>query len=388
MNKYLNIARFASQDLKRNYALFFYNGFVLMLIAFLVGASVSFSASLSRETEQITKNMPQVWVQQLQGGRLVPLHDSVRQGVRQMRGIKAVWPRLWGFYADEMSNSVFCLMSLDSMSAAWPYLKLSNPAPQLLNDSSCVAGSGFLRSSGLDLGDFLSMGNQQKQKKNYQIVGKFDTEADILTHNILFLSQKSLRSLWQMPDSVYTDLGICMHNEAEADNLARKIAAQYPYLRVFTSEAIRSSYTAIWGWRGGVVIYGVIPALLCFLVLAWARLSGSSKSDYFGAALLKGLGWTIREVIGLKLMQHGYVGLLAVGTGLLMAYLHNTWLDAVFLRPLLVGRSQIYPDFSVYFDMSIGDVLTVLCFTLVPYLAISLVPIWRLAVVPPAEALR
>ncbi|TAF31645.1 MAG: FtsX-like permease family protein [Cytophagales bacterium] len=388
MNRLLNICVFASQDLNRNRALFFYNAFVLLLIAFLVGGAVSFSSSLSNESRTLSASMPQVWVQQLQAGRMVGLPDSIRTDVLSMRGIQAVWPRLWGYHADEVSNAVFCLMSLDSLQEAWPYIRLLPNSSALLQDSTCLVGKGFLQASGLELGDYLSLPDYKKNKKAFKIIGAFDAEADIFTKNTIFLSANSLRLLWNWPDSLHTDLGVKLYNDLEANNFAKKIAERYPSVRVFTSEALKSSYTAIWGWRGGVVIYGVLPALLCFLVLAWGRISNSSKQEFYGTALLKGLGWSIRDVMLLKLLQHGYVATLSVGLGLLLAYLHNTYFNAALLRPILVGRSSVYPDFDIEFSMGLGDIAVVLCFTLLPYLMVCVVPVWRLAVLSPAEALR
>ena len=75
-----------------------------------------------------------------------------------------------------------------------------------------------------------------------------------------------------------------------------------------------------------------------------------------------------------------------IGTSL--AYVHILWLEGSFFKPLMLGWSVIRPPIAISPVFHFSDALLLLSFSVVPYLAATVIPSWRCAIVPPDAAVK
>ncbi len=144
----------------------------------------------------------------------------------------------------------------------------------------------------------------------------------------------------------------------------------------------------MFGWRGGIFIFGALISLLAFLILAWDRASGLSKQDQQELGILKGIGWDIGDVLALKFWEGIIIALTATLSGMLLAVMHIFLFNAVLIKPFFIGWSVLFPPYKIPLYTSIGDLLLVLVISVVPYLAATLLPAWKGAVTDPAEVMQ
>lgn len=363
---------------------------LLMLIYALVvsfyASVIFFTSSLREETKHVLHHTPELWVQRIVGGRLAPAPLHWQDSLARWRGVNQVIPRIWGYYFDAPTGAVCTLMGSDSLITGLEMVQ--SLTKHKLKDHEVLLGTGLLDLRGLRLGESITLYTPDNTLKSFTIAGIFKSKSDLLSKDLLIISPASARKMLALPTDEVTDFAVTVYNHLEVNNIGKKIDNQLPQVRVVTNEQLQATYQALFGWRGGILVYGSLMAFFAFLVLAWERASGLSEQEHKELAILKAVGWQIHEVLTIKLYEGLIISLTATLCGVLVAYIHVFAFNATVLRPFLVGWSVVYPDFKLMPVVYWGDWLNIMALSIVPYLASTLIPAWRGAITDPAEIMR
>jgi ABC-type lipoprotein release transport system permease subunit len=369
---------------------------LIVIYALVVGfyaSVVFFTSSLKTETSQTLQDLPPLWVQQLQGGRLVPMSVSLQDSISKIRGIKKVYPRYWGYFFDDATGAVLTVMGSDFPNEEIGFLQFKENYNQKENSkentkNGVLVGTGILETRNLQLGDFLSLNDINGKKVSYEIVGSFGAKSDLLTKDLIILPIKESLKIIGLQDSLCTDIAVEIYNPEEIDNIGKKIDTLFPSLRVVTLAQLSSTYQTLFSWRGGIFIYGSLLSVLAFLLLMWERASGLSSNEKKELGILKAIGWQINDVLFLKLTEGAILSITATLLGIVLAYIHVFVFNSPILKPFLVGWSVLYPAYDLQPFVSFGDILSVFSLSVVPYLTATLFPAWRGATTEAADAMR
>lgn len=369
---------------------------LIVIYALVVGfyaSVVFFTSSLKTETSQTLQDLPPLWVQHLQGGRLVPMSVSLQDSISKIRGIKKVFPRYWGYFFDDATGAVLTVMGSDFPNKEIGFLEFKDNYNKQENNkkntqNGVLVGTGILETRNLQLGDFLSLNDANGKKVSYEIVGAFGAKSDLLTKDLIILPIKEAQKIIGLQDSLCTDIAVEIYNPEEIENIGKKIDARFPSLRVVTLSQLSSTYQTLFSWRGGIFIYGSLLSVLAFLLLMWERASGLSSNEKKELGILKAIGWQINDVLFLKLTEGAILSITATLLGIVLAYIHVFVFNSPILKPFLVGWSVLYPAYDLQPFVSLGDVLSIFSLSVVPYLAATLFPAWRGATTEAADAMR
>lgn len=360
---------------------------ILILVYALVVAFYSsiifFTTSLRYETQAVLQNIPELWVQQIAGGRLVPMQNTFVDSLQNIRGIKKVVPRIWGYNFDSPTGAVFTVMGSDTLLDGLQMLKTTQKTK--LNDAQAIVGTGFLEMRGLQLGENVTLLDNKGKIHSFQIVGSFTANSDLLTKDLIILSPKSAREILGLKADEMTDVSLQIFNPAEVENIARKIDKSFAGIRVVSATQLRATYEALFGWRGGIFIYGAMMSLFAFLILLFERAGGLNQTERKELGILKALGWQISDVLWVKFWEGFVISVTATLLGILIAYLHVFVWEAPLLKPFLIGWSVLYPAYKLEVVMDLGSLLNIFALSVIPYFAATLIPAWRGAITDPAE---
>jgi ABC-type lipoprotein release transport system permease subunit len=368
--------------------------FLVIIYAFVVAfyaSVVFFTSSLKNETLGTLQNLPEVWIQKIMGGRLVPMEMGLVDSLQNIRGTKSVYPRVWGYNFDEATGAIFTVMGTDTSLVGMDFLEtetFKNNKSKQLNDKSALVGTGLLEMRGLEIGDFVSLTDSYGEKQSFQIVGTFEASSDLLTRDLIVLSINSAQNILGLEANQCTDIALEVWNEDEVSNIAKKIDNRFLTLRVVTLEQLRSTYQALFSWRGGIFIYGSLMSVFAFLILAWDKASGLSSEEKKELGILKGIGWNIKDVLLMKLWQGGIISITATLTGIILAYVHVFIFNAPLLKPFLIGWSVLYPAYDLIPVLELGDLLAISFLSVIPYLTATIVPAWKGAITDPSQAMQ
>ncbi|TAG03498.1 MAG: FtsX-like permease family protein [Cytophagia bacterium] len=352
---------------------------------------VFFTSSLRYETQFVIKDLPQLWIQKLAGGRLIPMENFWLDSLQKIRGVKEVYPRIWGYYFDSSTGAVFTVMgtekpvnTLNMLSFSTIYKNKKN----ILQKNQAIVGTGFLAMRGLQIGENLSIPDAEGNMLNLEIIASFDSKSDLLTRDLIIVSPEYARKIIGLQQNQNTDFALNVFNPTEIDNIARRLDQKYASIRVVTKSQLEATYATLFGWRGGIWIYGSILALFAFILLVWERTSGLSEQEKKELGILKALGWQINEVVLIRLYEGLIISLTATFLGILLAFFHVFWLEAPLFKPFLVGWSVLYPRFSLFPIVELNSILIIFSLSIFPYLLATIIPAWKGAIIEPSEAMK
>ncbi len=346
---------------------------VYTLLVFLFSSVLLLSQGLRREAALLLQDAPEVIVQKLIAGRHDLLPADWLEPLRRIRGVSRVEGRLWGYYYDPAVKANYTLMV----------------APEReLAAGAILIGATLARVRQLGIGDYLSLRTVTGQPLPLKVAGVLDSASELLSADLLLLSETSYRQLFNLPPEVYTDAVLTVRNPREARTVAGKIALALPDSRPILREEILRTYDAVFHWREGLVFITLGSLLLAFMILAWDKAAGLNAEEQREIGILKAIGWETGDILRMKLWEGLLLSLTAFLAGYALAYWQVFYGGARLFAPVLKGWAVLYPEFQLTPAVDLSQVLALLAVTVLPYLAATLIPGWRAAISDPDAVMR
>lgn len=373
LQRYRNILDFALSSLLRrkgrNLALIS----VYTLVVFVIASLIFFVQALKHEARVLLIQAPDMVVQRMVAGRHDPMPLGQAEAIRSIRGVRAVQPRLWGYYYDPVFGGNLTVMASED--------------PDLAADSVWI-GQGVARSMRVKEGDLISLRTYTGLPTLYAVQKVLPGESELVSSDLILMAPKEVRALFNLPEGIATDLAVEAGNPRELPTIAAKIVELYPDARPILGSELLRTYEAVFDWRGGLLVVVLASAVLSFIIFAWDKATGLSAEERREIGILKSIGWESADVLLLKFWEGAVVSLTAYLAGVLLAYAHVFFFSASLFEPALKGWSVLFPRYRLTPALD-GYQLTILFFlTVLPYTAATLVPCWRAATVDPDAAMR
>ena len=113
-----------------------------------------------------------------------------------------------------------------------------------------------------------------------------------------------------------------------------------------------------------------------------------SSTDKREIGILKAVGWSIKDIIKLKIMENFIVGFMAFIIGVILAYIFIFILNAPILKNIFIGFSNIQNDFIISSNIEISSLITLFLFFMIPFLSAVLIPVWKISVIDANESMK
>jgi ABC-type lipoprotein release transport system permease subunit len=343
------------------------------VVVFSLASVMFLTASLKREAGLLLQGSPEMVVQRLVAGRHELIPASYAEPLRTIRGVATVRGRLWGYYYDSVSGANFTLLV---------------PPTDRVDPGTVFIGNGVARARGVGRGDRLSFRTFTGVHVHLPIAGTFAEESELLTADLVLVSEEDFRQIFGIPEGSFTDLTLEVRNLRELATIAGKIQTRLPDTRTILRDDILRTYSAVFDWRSGLLILILAACVLAFAIVVWDKASGLSAEEKREIGILKAVGWETGDVILLKFWEGAVISLSSFLSGILLAYAHVYLAAAPLLAPVLKGWSTLYPRFRLLpvLDPYLLGVLFLLA--VVPYTVATIVPSWRVATTDPGAAMR
>ena len=343
------------------------------LVVFLLASVLLFTQALRHEAEQTLAGAPELILQRLVAGRhdLMPADYLERLG--RLRGVTARHGRLWGYFYDPVARANYTFLV---------------PRDRTLDSGEIHIGAGLARVRGLGVGDYLSLRSSTGEPFAWRVGALLDARSELVSSDLLLLNEDDFRRFFAYPPGHFTDLVLRVRNPREVRKVAEKLVLALPDTRPILREEILRTYEAVFGWRQGLVVVALLGAVLAFAILAWDRASGLSGEERREIGILKAIGWETGDILRMKFWEGAVLSLSAFFLGYLAAYAHVFLFSATLLAPVLQGWATLYPEFRLVPRIDGLPLATLFFFTVLPYTAATLVPIWRAAIADPDQVMR
>lgn len=352
------------------------NGALLLvytLIVFILASVIFFVHALKREAALALRETPEIIVQRTLTGRYQPIPVSYAGKIGSIRGVISVRPRLWGYYYDANFLANYTLMV---------------PAENQPEPGAIAIGSGISRVRNTFAGDTVGFAGYDGKPWNFVIKRVLEEESQLLSADLILISEKDYRAFSGLPAGYATDLVLKVHNPKEYATIAEKIKKILPDTRPIVRGEILRTYDAVFNWRSGIVITIFSAAALAFAIFAWDKATGLSAEERKEIGILKAIGWETSDVLMMKFWEGVSISLTAFLLGVILGYAHVFFTSSILFAPVLKGWSTLYPRFRLTPFINGGHLAAIFFFTVVPYTVATIIPSWRAATIDPDAVMR
>jgi len=346
---------------------------VYALIVFMLASVLFFSGALRNEAESVLAGAPEIIVQRTVAGRHELIPAAYADTIEEIRGVRKVEGRLWGYYYHQASRANYTVMATDGYA---------------LKDDQVAVGEGVRRTWQGVLDNRVYLRAYDGVALPLEIAEELANDTAMISSDLILVTEATFRRLFGVGKGYFTDLAATVRNINECPTIAEKIIALLPDSRPILREEILRTYTSLFDWRSGYVIVLLAGAVLAFLIFAWDKATGLTAEERSEIGILKALGWDTADVLLLKFWEGMVVCLSAFLIGVSAAYLHVFLADAPLFEHALKGWAVLYPSFELTPAFDAYQLAAVFALTVVPYTLITIVPAWRVAVTDPDAVMR
>lgn len=369
----MNIMEFTLSSLLRrkvkNTAVFvFYT-----LLVFFVASTLFFAAAIKEETLFVLQDSPEIIVQRLVAGRHEPIPLDCVETLKKIEGVQSVSPRLWGYYYDPTNRANYTLMVSEDLSTTPGMAIIGNGVARLIigNENQTMPFKS-------PDGSFIFL----------RIKGIMNEELDLMSSDIILMNEADFVRLFDYPQNYATDIALTASDPEKRSTISAAINRLFPESRTIVRDEILGAYEAFLGWRGGLVSMVISGALLALFILVSDRAMGSGVEESKEVGILKALGWETYDIMLMKFWEGAIVSLLAFLVGILLAYLHVFFGSALIFKVFLQGWAVLFPQLKLTPFVRLSHVFIIFCFTVLPYILVTVAPFWKIATVDPDSVMR
>lgn len=368
-----NILDFALSSLLRRWGKNLTLFAVYTAIVFVLASVLFLAHSLKREASIVLQGSPEIVVQRLLAGRHDLVPEKYKSEIEKIPGVHSVKGRLWGYYFEPATGAHYTLMVTD------------RSAKKL---GSIAIGAGVARTLGVGKEDTIPFRGADGTYFSLEVIDIVYHESELITADLIEISEDDFRSLFAVPQGLFTDLIIRVRNKNELNVIADKIRRHIPDTRPILRDEILRTYDAVFDWRAGLLVAVFVGAILAFAILAWDKASSMSFEEKKEIGILKAVGWETSEVILMKTWEGIVISLSAFLLGIILGYLHVFFGSFFLFTPILKGWSVLYPQFRLVPYVDPYQISALFFLTVAPYMAATVIPSWRAATIEPDSVMR
>lgn len=365
------------------------------LIVFLYSGIDFMSNALYHETVTAVDFQPAIIVQSVRAGRQVPIDLTSIAQIAKIFGVADVRGRVWGYYFDAFTGANYTIVGdPGDVVENWELtLKKSDgqsddSALQMLDKEEALVGEGVLKVRRMRVGGILNFQDYAARPVSFRVKGVFASTVSLWAHDVIVLTESAAAELFGLKPGTAWDLAVDVPNEFEVPKVGEKIINLIPDARVIATNQLKRTYGSSYGFRSGVLFSTSIVCLLAFLILAYDRVARLSQEEQQEIAILKAIGWQTRDVIRLNMLQSFVLSLTGFLIGAVLSYYHVFLAGAPLLRIVFSGWSVLYPPHPLPPSLDLSKLFGLMFLTVVPYIAVGIIPAWRAAVKDPEEVFR
>jgi len=368
-------------------------GIVLIstLLIFLLSSVLFISSSIKHTLNQTLIAQPDFIVQNIKGGRVSPIKDEQVDKIVNIYGVNKVTKRVYGryFFDDKYSALIIGVDFLDEQSnKKLAKIMDSVDLKPFLSKDNMLVGQGvlnYLKSHYYTSNYNFLTPSGQMQKVN--IFKALNVKSSLLSNDIIVMPLELAQKVLGLKENELTDIALNVPNDSEWANIKAKLESLNFSTRVVSKKDMKKAYENLFNYKGGLFLVLYLIVIATFSLLLYLRYSLASSLERKEIAILRAVGWSIKDVLKLKFLENIFLVIFAFVLGSSLAYIYVFILGAPILKDIFLGGANLkqFATFTPVVDYSVLS--TIFIVFAVAFLGSVLIPVWKIAVTEPKEAL-
>ncbi|MCT7565840.1 ABC transporter permease [Aliarcobacter butzleri] len=366
---------------------------ISIFIVFLTSSILFIKNSLQKEISQALENQSDFIIQKTVANKIKDIDSSLIDEFYEINGVSKVTQRVYGQYYFMPENVYFTIVGIDffeettnqDLKELLSFLNIS----KFLEKDSMIIGNGVKKVldkyAYFDSYDFKL---ENENSKNIKIFKDLPKEANLIANDLIIMDINIAKKILDIKPDFATDIVLDVPNPLERQNVKEQILLKESNIRILQKDELKKEYENMFNYKGGIFLILFIVVIFTFILVLYQRYSMISSNDKREIGILKAVGWSIKDIIKLKIIENFIVAFMAFIIGVIFAYIFVFILQAPILKNIFIGFSNIKNDFILNQNIKISNLITLFLFFMVPFLSAVLIPVWKIAVIDATKSMK
>lgn len=366
---------------------------ISIFIVFLTSSILFIKNSLQKEISQALENQSDFIIQKTVANKIKDIDTSLIDEFYEINGVSKVTQRVYGQYYFMPENVYFTIIGIDffeettnqDLKELLNFLNIS----KFLEKDSMIIGNGVKKVldkyAYFDSYDFKL---ENENSKNIKIFKDLPKEANLIANDLIIMDINIAKRILDIKPDFATDIVLDVPNPLERQNVKEQILLKESNIRILQKDELKKEYENMFNYKGGIFLILFIVVIFTFILVLYQRYSMISSNDKREIGILKAVGWSIKDIIKLKIIENFIVAFMAFIIGVIFAYIFVFILQAPVLKNIFIGFSNIKNDFILNQNIKISNLITLFLFFMVPFLSAVLIPVWKIAVIDATKSMK
>ena len=367
--------------------------FISILIVFLSSSILFISNTLKKEIFTTLENQSDFVIQKINSGKSQYTPISWIEDFKEISGVKNIQQRVYGQYYFMPENVYFTIVGIDlfeegSSKNIKELLEVLNIS-EFLQSDSMIIGNGikklFDKYKYIDSYDFKLFNNDLKEIKIFKDLPQ---KANLVANDLIIMDINLAKEILNIKEDEATDIVLNVPNNLERANVKDQLILKHSNTRILQKENLKKEYENMFNYKGGIFLILFIVVILTFTLILYQRYSMISLGDKKEIGILKAVGWSIKDILKLKIMENFIVAFMAFIIGIILSYIFVFILNAPILKNVFIGSQNLQNDFIFNANIQIDSLITLFLFFMIPFLSAVLIPVWKVAIIDSTQSMK
>ena len=367
--------------------------FISILIVFLSSSILFISNTLKKEIFTTLENQSDFVIQKINSGKSQYTPISWIEDFKEISGVKNIQQRVYGQYYFMPEDAYFTIVGIDlfeegSSKNIKELLKVLNIS-EFLQSDSMIIGNGikklFDKYKYINSYDFKLFNNDLKEIKIFKDLPQ---KANLVANDLIIMDINLAKEILNIKEDEATDIVLNVPNNLERANVKDQLILKHSNTRILQKENLKKEYENMFNYKGGIFLILFIVVILTFTLILYQRYSMISLGDKKEIGILKAVGWSIKDILKLKIMENFIVAFMAFIIGIILSYIFVFILNAPILKNIFIGSQNLQNDFIFNANIQIDSLITLFLFFMIPFLSAVLIPVWKVAIIDSTESMK
>jgi len=365
---------------------------ISIIIIFLLSSVLFISSSIQNSINSTLQNQPDFILSKVQGTESINTPINWIDDISKIDGVSQIMARVYGRYLFKLKGESFLIIGVDFFDDInQKYIKqmIDNiDLKEFFKSDSMIVGDGvqkFMNKHFYKNNFSFKMPNGKfKDVKIYKTIPK---DANLIANDMIIMPIDLAKEIFGMADDKVTDISFNVINHSEWDTIITKINLLFYNVRVMNRDEISKAYKSLYNYKGGFFIILYLVTLITFMLILYHRYSMVFSSEKKDIGILRAIGWSIKDVLKLKFYETLIVVLISFILGVILSYVYVFIFNAPLIRDIFLGGENLENAISFIPTIKFGILSSIFIFYAIPFFASVLIPVWRVAVTSPKEAM-
>jgi len=360
------------------------------LIVFLLASSLFVVSSLKYESQKVVESMSDFTITKLNHRGY--LQSSAIDEIATKYGVTNISSKVQERYFTTPQGYSFLIIGVDffeqQSASNLKDLNQTIDLKKFLESDNMLVGQGvknYLQENHYT--HYFNFKTPQGKLKKINIFSSLPHYSNIVSNDVIIMPLSLAQEIFGMAEDELSSISFDVPNDAEWTNIKDELYLSFFDVDVVSKKDIQNAYTKVYNFKSGFFLMLFIILLFTYMILLYTKYSTTLSHEKKEIGILRAIGWSIGDVLKLKLFEMAMVVISAYIVGVLSAYIFVYIFDAPLLSILFIGSSNL--PYHIIFTpiIDILSLVTLFLLFVVPFLVAVIIPSWRVASINPKEAL-